>query len=38
MPDGAHFLFLKAVSEGNMIVVTNWRSVVRSHMTGTPAR
>jgi serine/threonine-protein kinase len=38
MPDGTHFLFLKAVSEGNMIVVTNWRSVVRSRMTGGAAK
>jgi hypothetical protein len=38
MPDGTHFLFLKAVSEGKMIVVTNWRSVVRSRMTGVAAR
>jgi eukaryotic-like serine/threonine-protein kinase len=38
MPDGTHFLFLKAVSEGNMIVVTNWKSVVRSRMTVAPSR
>jgi dipeptidyl aminopeptidase/acylaminoacyl peptidase len=33
MADGSHFVFLKAASEGNMIVVTNWTSVVRSRMT-----
>jgi serine/threonine-protein kinase len=38
MPDGTHFLLLKAVSEGNMIVVTNWRSVVRSRMALAPSR
>ena len=32
MPDGTHFLFLKAASEGNMIVVVNWRSVMRARM------
>jgi serine/threonine-protein kinase len=32
MADGSHFVFLKAASEGNMIVVTNWTSVVRSRM------
>jgi len=30
--DGSHFVFLKAASEGSMIVVTNWTSVVRSRM------
>ena len=32
MPDGSHFVFLKAASEGSMIVVTNWTSVVRARM------
>jgi Tol biopolymer transport system component len=30
--DGTHFVFLKAASEGNMIVVTNWQSVVKARM------
>ena len=32
-PDGTHFVFLKAASEGNMIVVANWKTVVRARMT-----
>ena len=38
MADGSHFVFLKAASEGNMIVVTNWTSLVRSRMTSTAAK
>jgi len=34
MADGSHFVFLKAASEGAMIVATNWTSVVRSRMVG----
>jgi len=30
--DGTHFVFLKAASDGNMIVVTNWKETVRSRM------
>ena len=32
MPDSGRFVFLKAASEGNMIVVTNWKSVVRTRV------
>jgi serine/threonine-protein kinase len=32
MPDGSHFLFLKPSSDGNMIVVVNWKSVLHSRM------
>jgi eukaryotic-like serine/threonine-protein kinase len=32
MADGTHFVFLKAASEGNMIVVTNWNAAVRARM------
>ncbi len=32
MADGSHFVFLKSASEGDMIVVTNWTSAVRSRM------
>ncbi len=34
MEDGAHFVFLKAATEGNMIVVANWNEAVRSRMAG----
>ena len=37
MPDGS-FIFLKAASEGNMVVVTNWKSVLRSRMAGAAAK
>jgi serine/threonine-protein kinase len=33
MADGTHFVFLKAASEGSMIVVANWKAVVRERMT-----
>ncbi|HEY2164455.1 MAG TPA: protein kinase [Gemmatimonadaceae bacterium] len=32
MGDDAHFVFLKAASEGSMIVVANWKAVVRERM------
>ena len=32
MADGTHFVFLKAASEGNMIVVTNWKAAVKARM------
>ncbi len=32
MADGTHFVFLKAASEGSMIVVANWKAVVRERM------
>ena len=38
MADGSHFVFLKAASEGSMIVVTNWTSVVRSRMATRSAK
>ena len=34
MADGKHFVFLKIVSEGNMIVVANWKAAVRERMAG----
>ena len=30
--DGSHFVFLKAASEGSMIVVANWAAVVRARL------
>jgi serine/threonine-protein kinase len=38
MADGAHFVFLKAASEGTMIVVANWKAVVRARMAGSGAK
>jgi hypothetical protein len=38
MPDGAHFVVLKSASEGDMIVATNWTSLVRSRMTNGPTK
>jgi serine/threonine-protein kinase len=32
--DGAHFVFLKGVGQGNMIVATNWSSLIRPIMSG----
>ncbi|MFL5495606.1 MAG: TolB family protein, partial [Gemmatimonadales bacterium] len=32
MPDGAHFIFLEAAIAGEMIVVSNWASVMRARM------
>jgi Tol biopolymer transport system component len=32
MRDGSHFVFLKAASEGNMIVVTNWEKAVSARI------
>jgi len=32
MPDGKHFVFLEGESTGDMIVVTNWESVMRARM------
>jgi hypothetical protein len=34
MADGTHFVFLKAAREGNMIVATNWKAVIRAQMAG----
>ena len=34
MADGRRFVFLKTVSEGNMIVVANWKATVRERMAG----
>jgi len=31
-PDGSHFVFLKTVSQGNMIVATHWGSTVAPSM------
>jgi Tol biopolymer transport system component len=38
MADGQHFVFLKAAREGNMIVTTNWKAVVRTRMTGSAGK
>ena len=38
MADGKHFVFLKTVSEGNMIVVANWKAAVRERMAGTAGK
>jgi Tol biopolymer transport system component len=38
MPDGAHFIFLEPASEGMMVVVANWRAVLRERMAGSGAR
>jgi len=32
MADGVHFVFLKAASEGSMIVVANWKTVAQERM------
>jgi serine/threonine-protein kinase len=37
-PDGAHFVFLKGVGQGNMIVATNWSSLIRPIMSGVATR
>jgi len=37
LPDGS-FIFLKAASEGNMVVVANWKSVLRSRMNRVGAK
>ncbi len=36
LPDGEHFLFLKAASEGNMIVAANWGSIIHERMAASP--
>jgi serine/threonine-protein kinase len=36
--DGAHFIFLKAANEGNMIVVANWKSAVRARMASSATK
>jgi serine/threonine-protein kinase len=36
--DGAHFVFLKGVGQGNMIVATNWSSLIRPMMSGVAAK
>ena len=38
MADGKHLVFLKTVSEGNMIVVANWKAAVRERMAGTTGK
>jgi Tol biopolymer transport system component len=38
MADGKHFVFLKTVNEGNMIVVANWKAAVRDRMAGTAGK
>jgi eukaryotic-like serine/threonine-protein kinase len=38
MADGAHFVFLKAATEGNMIVVANWKTFMKTRMAGSAAR
>lgn len=34
LPDGAHFVFLEPDQSGEMVVVANWRSVLRARMAG----
>jgi len=38
LPDGAHFVFLEAGFSGEMVVVSNWRSVLRARMAGGDVR
>ena len=38
MADGAHFVFLKAATEGNMIVVANWKTFMKTRMAGSAAK
>jgi len=38
MPDGTHFVFLKAATAGSMIVATNWSAGVRARMAGNVLR
>jgi len=38
MADGAHFIFLKASSEGNMIVVANWKAFMKARMGGSATK
>jgi hypothetical protein len=38
MPDGSHFVFLEPASEGSMVVVSNWRAVLRERMAGHATR
>jgi len=38
MADGTHFVFLKTFSQDNMMVATNWRSVVRARMAERPGQ
>ena len=37
-PDGAHFVFLESDHSGAMVVVSNWRSVLRARVAGGEAR
>ena len=37
-PDGAHLLLLKAASQGDLVVVTNWGAFVRKRMAGGAAK
>jgi len=34
MPDGKHFVFLQGTASGDLIVVSNWTSVLRARMGG----
>ncbi|MEP7065606.1 MAG: protein kinase [Gemmatimonadota bacterium] len=38
MPDGTHFIFLKAASEGSMTIVLNWSSAMRARMQANAAK
>jgi serine/threonine-protein kinase len=38
LPDGARFIFLEPASEGSMVVVANWRAVLRDRMAEAAAR
>jgi pimeloyl-ACP methyl ester carboxylesterase len=37
-PDGAHFVFLEPDHWSEMVVVANWRAVLRARMAGGEAR
>jgi hypothetical protein len=37
-PDGAHFVFLEPDHSSEMVVVANWRSVLRARMAGGAAK
>lgn len=38
MPDGAHFIFLEPDNAGELVMVANWRSVLRARMASRAAR
>jgi hypothetical protein len=38
MPNGRQFIFLKAISEGELIAVTNWKDELRAKMRSAGTR